>query len=756
MEMLKEKDTIRQTEGLTAKSSELYVGSNSAKEFCISYSYEPTNVEESQIGNLYIVGEVKLKSKNCAYLANTLASIIKKELFKNPKREALESFEASLNKANAYLADIASQGNIDWIGRLNMVCALQSANKLHISQAGNARMLLLRNNFLVTLTENLDQEESPFPSKTFTNIVSGPVNAGDKIIEATPGLFNILSLEELKHAISGVSCARAIENLGEIFEMDGDTQDSSSIIIDILSDDVSENIFSPQENTIARQNIASKLSLKDILGAVPDEVITTNTINSAILSQSREESALKIRKLFSIAPILDSLKYQTAKVSLAMAKSSARLIKKIITKIKSSSKKHDSDFSQNLEKLAAIHIVKIEENIASSETARPVIINRATNKNKKTKHRVMNYFVIKYAIKIISIVFIVSAILAGAYGIFSVSKRYYQDKTLIAEISTPIINQEIMLKIQQKQEEAETALIYKDETKAMVLLTEAIVLLEQTPDNSISQITRGRIQTQIDQLNKITTIQNPFMIVDLDAFSQNTANAKILLKNGNSLFAIDMDNGQIIKIDLIKYQAEKYINIPLQNGEKIIVASSFNDNIALITSFSTVFEVNATAKIIDKEYLLSGLNPSNIVDSKMYNGNLYVLSSADNQVFKITNGNPSPWIKMTMDITGANSLAIDGRIYILNADGQISTLSAGKLMNTFALPSSSLKNISTNESGNLFFTSPDENKIIMSSKNGEMIAQYKSEAFNDLKDICVNGDNNIYILSNNKIYRIDS
>jgi len=753
MEMLKEKDKTQQTEDLTAKSSELYVGSNSAKEFCISYSYEPANVEESQIGNLYIVGEIKLKSKNCAYLANTLASIIKKELFKNSKRGALESFEASLNKANAYLADIASQGNIDWIGRLNMVCALQSGNKLHISQAGNARMLLLRNNFLVTLTEDPDQEESPFPSKTFTNIVSGPINAGDKIIEATPGLFNVLSLEELKHAISGVTCAQAIENLGEIFEMDGDAQDSSSIIIDIISDNISENTFAPQENTVAQQDTASKLSLKDILGAVPDEAISENP---AILSRSKEKSASKIKRSFSIAPILNSLKHQTAKASLAMVKTSARLAKKIITKIKSNPKKRASDFSQNLERLAAIYVAEVEENNTNPETTRPIIINRAINKNKKPKHYAINFLIIKRTIKIISIVFIVSAISAGAYGVFNISKKYYQDKTLIAQVSTPTINQEIMSEIQKKQEEAETALIYKDEAKATILLSEALALLDKTPDGSISQIMRGRIQAQIDQLNKITTIQNPFMIVDLSVFPQNVANAKILLKSGNSLFAIDTDNGQVMKIDLVKYQAEKYINIPLQNDEKIITANSFDNTITLITSFSTVFEVSATTKIINKEYLLSGLSPSNIVDSKTYNGNLYVLSNTDNQIFKIANGSPSPWIKTAVDITKANSLAIDGRIYALNTDGQVSVLSAGKPVNTFALPSSSLQNISTNESDNLFLISPDENKIIVSSKTGQILAQYKSEAFKGLRDICVNGDNNIYILSDNKIYRIDS
>jgi len=744
--MLQDKDKIQQIEDLMAKSSELYVGSNSAKEFCISYSYEPNNVEEAKIGNLYIVGEVRLKSKNCAYLANTLSSIIKKELFKNSKRGALESFEASLNKANAYLADIASQGNIDWIGKLNMVCALQNGDKLHISQAGDARMLLLRNNFLVTLTEEPNQEESPFPSKTFTNIVSGPITAGDKIVEATPGFFNILSLEELKHAISGVSCAQAIENLGEIFEMDGDIPDSSSVVIDILSD----NISIPQESLKPQQSTISKLSLKDILGSVPDRPVTT------VSSQPKENVKLKNKTQISIKPVLDSLKRQATRSCSTMAKSSAHLANKIIAKIKSNPKKRADEFSKNLERFAAVYVTEIEEDDSNKRSTRPTIIKKSEDKNKKPKHYIVGLVVIKRAIKIISIVFIISAISAGAFGAFNISKRYWQDKTIIAQVATPIINQEMMSKIEQKQEEAETALIYKDETKATLLLEEVMTLLKQSPDDSMSQIMIGRIQEQIDQLNNIITLSTPFMIADLNTVSQGTLNTGVLLKNGNDLFSIDMNSGQIFRIDIAKYQAEKYITIPLQSGEKIITANSSNNAITLITNFSTIFEVSANVKIINKEYLLSGLNPSNIIDSKIYNGNLYLLSGADNQIFKITNDSPSSWVKTSIDITGANSLAIDGRIYVLNANGQVSMFSAGKLVNTFVLPSKSLENISTNDGDNLFFTIPNENKIIVSSKSGQIIAQYKSKAFDGLRDICVNGDNNIYILSGNKIFRIDS
>ncbi|MFH1175360.1 MAG: hypothetical protein V1698_01400, partial [bacterium] len=231
---------------LSAKSNELHIESSEMQESCASFVYEPTNIEEASTGNLYITGEIKSSRAQSTYLINSLASIIKKELYRNHHRDSLESFEASLSKANNHLSDIASQGNIDWIGKINMVCALFTQNQLHISHTGSAKILLFRNTVLSHITDE-SPEEAPFPSKTFSNIISGPILAGDKLIFATTGLFRIASLEEIKHSLSCTSSREAIKNLGDLSEKDEDAPPSSVIVIDFSP------ITQAQENTTCQE-----------------------------------------------------------------------------------------------------------------------------------------------------------------------------------------------------------------------------------------------------------------------------------------------------------------------------------------------------------------------------------------------------------------------------------------------------------------------------------------------------------------------
>ena len=63
--------------------------------------------------------------------------------------KARRTLEASLHKANATLSDITEQGNIDWVGNLNMICAVYSENELHLSQTGNCKTLLIRNGQII-------------------------------------------------------------------------------------------------------------------------------------------------------------------------------------------------------------------------------------------------------------------------------------------------------------------------------------------------------------------------------------------------------------------------------------------------------------------------------------------------------------------------------------------------------------------------------------------------------------------------------
>jgi hypothetical protein len=182
------------------------------KAFCDTFIYEPENIQEKSLGNLYVVGEITEFSRGSKYLINLLVSVIRKEYYSNSKRTPLEALEAGLHRANLTLSDFIEEGNDDWIGNLNMICACFKDGELHFSITGDARVFLIRSDEMIDLGRNLvsfDQKTQPL--KTFANIASGSLEQGDKLILSTPEIFRITSTGTIKETMSQFSISNAAE-----------------------------------------------------------------------------------------------------------------------------------------------------------------------------------------------------------------------------------------------------------------------------------------------------------------------------------------------------------------------------------------------------------------------------------------------------------------------------------------------------------------------------------------------------------------
>lgn len=167
------------------------------------FNYSGENVTASSLGTLVGIFEVAEKSEDSAYIVNFLASVVKKEYFSNPRRGAIESFEAALHKINLALAELVKHGNVAWLGKLHGILCIFEKNNLHFSVTGEAKILLLRNGSFSEISEDLASPESALhPIKTFVEVSSGRVMLHDKIILASPEIFTLLSLQNLeKHAL---------------------------------------------------------------------------------------------------------------------------------------------------------------------------------------------------------------------------------------------------------------------------------------------------------------------------------------------------------------------------------------------------------------------------------------------------------------------------------------------------------------------------------------------------------------------------
>ncbi|PJA86652.1 MAG: hypothetical protein CO141_03590, partial [Candidatus Moranbacteria bacterium CG_4_9_14_3_um_filter_42_9] len=175
---------------------------------------DPENIEQQNLGTLIGIFEISDTSEDSSYIVNYLISIIKKEYFSKPRRGAVESFEAALHKANLALSKLAEHGNINWIGKINVLCAVIEKNRLHLAQVGTAAVFLLRSKTLTNISENSEEENlEPNPLKTFNSVSSGKMEAGDKLLIVTESIFDIFSFEEIKKSALRFSAPEFVQFL---------------------------------------------------------------------------------------------------------------------------------------------------------------------------------------------------------------------------------------------------------------------------------------------------------------------------------------------------------------------------------------------------------------------------------------------------------------------------------------------------------------------------------------------------------------
>ena len=177
-----------------------------------SFCYEPENIYEKRLGNLYMVGELtNVLPQNLKFLEN-LAATIKREYYAGFQRSVEQSFEESLKRANEFLAAEVKNGNVSWLGNLNFAALSLKDYNFNFSKVGNLKILLSRGENLFDIGKKLEfQEIEPYPLKVFFNIISGKIAQDDKIITLTKEVFSAFSQDEPENLLNEITKATILD-----------------------------------------------------------------------------------------------------------------------------------------------------------------------------------------------------------------------------------------------------------------------------------------------------------------------------------------------------------------------------------------------------------------------------------------------------------------------------------------------------------------------------------------------------------------
>lgn len=718
-----------ETQKIITRIGKLLSGTRKPDEgFATIYEYEPKDFLEKQHGNLYFVIEVASGSRGASEVGESIINSIKDEFYQDLNRSVILSFESALRKANDELSDITSAGETDWIGKLNVACAVLSEGKLHLSKVGTIEVYILRGNKITHISEGLsleeEEKENKHPLKTFSAITSGSLERGDKLILSSSELFYHISLAGLKKLVLENKPSGVIKKLKELLKDEEGVSSIGILVIEMIT-----------EEDLARER-----------GHEPDEVWI------------EEPKTTKVAGDF-ITTFFGGI--------LAFFKNTFKTIKE---KIKPSSQKvrkpATSEFGEEIPYESQASEFKKEEAMK-------------TPKEKPKRQESFLSFVVNYFKK-----FSFEKFFKDVQGVFAKIKDGIKDKTqsiyiklfiivaILFVISLIIIVgnynrdkniKEIKQKLDQAislESKAEGALVYEARAEAKEYLNDskslALEVLKTKYYNKEAQDLIAKISDLSKKVDGITEV-SPDLVLDIDK-DKEISNFTLIEKN---LYFVNTKSNKLISYDIESKEQDQF-EISKSKVTFSLITPLIKKNIILLYNNSPeIAEFNVKSDKATTASAKGGFKKAQALAT--YESNFYILSREDNQVYRFSKmvteySRASNYITdKSVDIKDGVSLTIPGIVYVLKEDGQVVKLIKGKkqefsfkeMPHDFRKP---IK-IQSNEGSDKLYVLDKELGVLEFSVNGKYIKNITSTEFKDLKDFYVDETSGIiYVLTGNKIF----
>lgn len=269
---------------------------------------------------------------------------------------------------------------------------------------------------------------------------------------------------------------------------------------------------------------------------------------------------------------------------------------------------------------------------------------------------------------------------------------------------------------------------------------------------------KDKIQSLLSQTGGSNSLlKNSFY--DTSLIIDNPKFSKIFIKN-NLLYLFDNSFGRIDTVDINQKNTK---NIAINSNIKS--ASNITENNGNIYIFD-----GKTVSLLSKENTETKINFAEMnknitpLDVKSWNGAFYLLDSSNSTIWKF-NSNSSGfgageiWLKENEKLSNPSSLAINGNIWVLSKDGQISSYVRGVKDNfkqTNSTKFTDAKNLVVGVDSDILAFTDADNLIYVYKKIGDLISKYNLDNKKILSIAMDEKSNSLFVLCDDqKIYKIN-
>ncbi|MFH1233325.1 MAG: hypothetical protein V1649_01580 [Patescibacteria group bacterium] len=748
---------------------------------------QPDAYKESLAGKLFVLIEIESKKAEDLKIINFLINTINHNYYQNEKiilRERISTlkvehiFESALAKTNKKLAEFLQSEKIKFNHRiLNITIGVLYKDLLYFTNLGKNKALLIYKNKtkpintsliknsgiisneikyklvdIIGQTDNNESRKQINITKLFSNITSGSIPQGGYFIFTSETLPEYLSNKQIIDIITVLPPAGAIEQIKTILTKINAYVSFSAILI---------------KNTSGLENYEQK---KQII----EQPTTQTSIKNFNAVEEKTEKLLISPGLISLGrwqivltKIIDTIK---SKYPLTINNNKLFLLKdKIFLKKRPSW-------------LFVKKIIALIKNIFLYLINLFVFIFKTiTNKERLEKSLTIGKQ------KIIQIIITVKQLISMSVAWFKCLNKKGRVLLLIsiACLFLFIINlswsnlknrqsanladyTNLIKSIEQKQNQIDASLIYNNVEGAKTILTEIKELIATLPRNNAEQKKQyneisQKNMIQLEKISKVIRVNAPTELANFSNLNSNAKPINIILSKGK-IYAADIEQKTIYSLELTDN-----LSTAIVDANKIISQLNYpsldkDNNIYYLNPKSAIRLDRKTESLTNLIVEYNG-DFQQFIDSKIFNNRLYCLSPKNNQIIRFNKTSDKftgaiNWLNNNIDLTGAISIDIDGTIYVLKNNGELSKFIKGK-KEDFSLEAieptltHAAKVVVSREQKYIYILDTVDKRLVVFDKSGKLINQYVSEKFNDLKDFTIDETNKkIYFLNNASILEI--
>lgn len=714
---------------------------------------EPSN-DDTTKGHFFALAEVKNGSRDEIIELEKIFDDLEKSYYNTQNTTEKNSLELSLEFINRRAQEVMgnSEAEVDCI-----VGILENFHLIFSTHGSPRGILFYTKNGTLEHISIVDTEEHP--KHFFSSLTEGDLHPGDTLLIATPQSTEFFSPERLEKLILTRSTEESAEHIQKVLKQLRSGLSYGGVIF--------HSTAKQPEAPIVKKNKPDQGSVASIDSLLKKEKNTAATLSPPLFHETRE----KVKSFFESEEQEDDTKPKTGIHQTPHHKDAP--LEKNSPDHEPVKNQQKTDIILSFGKILVLGIKGILFFfIAIFQFFKSIfygIFLLITNRHGGREHVLRNIRLSlqskkEYIRHLPLLSKILLSVVVLSFCVFLGSVSYLKMHKL--QTAQNEQNNNLLTAIEDKKNAAEASLLYNDTDRALSLIGEAQTYIAELPQKTDEEKQKVEaLQKEISEtLSKLqkTTVVNSELLADLSTKNPG-ANVNKMIKLNNALIINGVNDNNLYTVAL----DTKEITVQLHDTIAALGVSTAPkelDKIVFVSGENALAEFDTKTKSLIQKDIAFPVPSGKLISLAMYNRKLYTLDVTNNQIFKhsetLTGYDKGlAWItEPSFDIKNAVSIAIDGDMFVLKADGSILKFTSGKLV-PFVL--STLLPPLTNP--NLLWTSSDathvyilettQKRIILTDKNGKFEKQFTSPEWIAPSSFVVDEKGKkIYVLDGTKIY----